>query len=338
MSTHPQSSVFRTDAQLPIDSAVLQQASAWMARLWSGQATDADRLACAAWRSAHPEHDRAWSALTGFDQALDDKLGANNAPVSRQVLLEPALQQLRTRRRVLSSLVLGFSVAGLVYYGRQSDAWQLARAEHSTATGEIRTMTLADGTQLVLASASAVDVDYSATERHIVLRVGEVMVTTAADTYTPARPLSVLTEHGSIRALGTRFSVQRLAQASDVQVFEGAVHIKPLDAPMAVVRIDAGEAARFDRLAVQAPYKLAASAESWTQGMLVAEGMRLDAFVAELARYRTGVLRCDPSIASLRVSGVFPLRDTDRALNNLSLGLPVTISRRSSYWVSVLPH
>lgn len=107
---------------------------------------------------------------------------------------------------------------------------------------------------------------------------------------------------------------------------------------MAVVRIDAGEAARFDRLAVQAPYKLAASAESWTQGMLVAEGMRLDAFVAELARYRTGVLRCDPSIASLRVSGVFPLRDTDRALHNLSLGLPVTISRRSSYWVSVLPH
>ncbi|KAG0759335.1 hypothetical protein G6F57_017955 [Rhizopus arrhizus] len=63
--------------------------------------------------------------------------------------------------------------------------------------------------------------------------------------------------------------------------------------------------------------------------------MRLDAFVAELARYRSGLLRCDPAVADLRVSGVFSLRDTDRALDNLTRGLPVTVAYRSRYWVTV---
>jgi ferric-dicitrate binding protein FerR (iron transport regulator) len=59
------------------------------------------------------------------------------------------------------------------------------------------------------------------------------------------------------------------------------------------------------------------------QGVLVAGNMRVGEFVAELARYRPGLLRCDPAVADLRVTGVFSLRDTDRALTNLTLSLPL---------------
>jgi len=63
--------------------------------------------------------------------------------------------------------------------------------------------------------------------------------------------------------------------------------------------------------------------------------MRLEDFTAELARYRSGVVRCDPAVADLRVSGVFSLRDTDRALENLTRGLPVDVVYRTRYWVTL---
>jgi transmembrane sensor len=48
-------------------------------------------------------------------------------------------------------------------------------------------------------------------------------------------------------------------------------------------------------------------------------------------------LRCDPLAADLRISGVFSLTDTDRALESLALALPVTVAYRTRYWVTILP-
>jgi transmembrane sensor len=42
-------------------------------------------------------------------------------------------------------------------------------------------------------------------------------------------------------------------------------------------------------------------------------------------------------VAALRVSGVFPLADTDRALASLQQALPVRIHYATRYWVSVQP-
>ncbi|MGH8485657.1 MAG: iron dicitrate transport regulator FecR, partial [Pseudomonas sp.] len=57
--------------------------------------------------------------------------------------------------------------------------------------------------------------------------------------------------------------------------------------------------------------------------------------LADLSRYRSGVLRCDPRIAGLKVSGAFPIDDTDRALAALESGLSLRITRYSRYWVNV---
>ncbi|WYX12355.1 hypothetical protein WJ978_13795 [Achromobacter xylosoxidans] len=72
--------------------------------------------------------------------------------------------------------------------------------------------------------------------------------------------------------------------------------------------------------------------------MLLADGQALGDVVAELARYRRGVVRCDPAVARLRVSGTFPLADTDRALAMLAATYPVAIaSRLGGYWILVGP-
>ena len=65
--------------------------------------------------------------------------------------------------------------------------------------------------------------------------------------------------------------------------------------------------------------------------------MRLDAFAAELARYRAGIVRCDPDVADLRISGAFQLNNTDSVLQALPALLPVQVTYRTSYWVTLGP-
>ena len=54
-------------------------------------------------------------------------------------------------------------------------------------------------------------------------------------------------------------------------------------------------------------------------------------------RYRPGLLRCDPAVAPLRVSGAFQLHDTDAVLAALPATLPVSVRYRTSYWVTIGP-
>lgn len=99
--------------------------------------------------------------------------------------------------------------------------------------------------------------------------------------------------------------------------------------------MDAGQRTVFSAEQVMTPATAQESTAAWSKGVLVAENMRIADFLAELSRYRSGLLRCDPAVADLRVTGVFPLHDTDRALLNLTLGLPVRIVYRTRYWVTV---
>jgi transmembrane sensor len=71
--------------------------------------------------------------------------------------------------------------------------------------------------------------------------------------------------------------------------------------------------------------------------MLLARNMRLADVVAEMSRYRSGVLRCDPAVAELRVSGAVSLADTDAGLALLARSLPLRIEQASRYWVTVAP-
>ncbi|WP_158291687.1 FecR domain-containing protein [Lampropedia puyangensis] len=331
----------------PLEDRVIERAGQWWARTMADDASPADTEACAAWRAEHPDHERAWQALQVLDSRFMRLPEIVPAGIAQQVLSEaqrtslphsnPKRLEARTRRQLLGFVILAPSVMGIAYVGQRSQTWQTAWADLRTSTGEIRTEVLSDGTQLVLDSASAVDVAYSGTERRIVLRTGQVMVTSAPDAQLPARPLLVQTLHGSATAMGTRFSVALRKDNTCLEVFEGAVLVKPSEAPFTTMQIDAGQGARFGTKQIGSPRPVETSAQSWTQGQLSVSDMRLADVVRRLARYRNGILRCDPAIADLRVTGVFPLRDSERALHNLTLGLPVRLQYLTRYWVTLVP-
>lgn len=317
--------------QAPIDAAIVQKAAQWMARLWADDANEADRLACHRWRAAHPDHERAWRRLGAFDDKLQG-VPQHAAPV----LMEPAAKGGLSRRRALQVLGLAVVVTGTVPIVRESQVWRLLASKHSTRVGEIREVVLVDGTRVLLNTASAIDVRFSADAREVVLREGEILVTTHPDPATPVRPFTVRSRHGTVRALGTRFTVAQHEFVSRVAVYEGAVEIRPVHAVAPALRLDAGLSTSFSDSDVhRLESALAHHGPAWPQGLLVAENMRVRDFLHELGRYRTGLLRCSPEVADLQVTGVFSLADTDRALANLALALPVELIYRTRYWVTV---
>lgn len=319
----------RSQVPAPLDPATVSQAAAWMARLWSGDASAADQAACSAWRAAHPDHERAWRRL----QAVEDKLMSVPSDIAQHALREPAAAWV-TRRRALQVLALGVTAGG-VWSMRGSQAWDTVASDHSTGTGATRAVTLPDGSQVVLASASAIDLRFTSRERLVIVRAGEILVATAPDPLATQRPFRVQTRDGMVQALGTRFLVRQHDDATRVGVLEGAVELRARNHLQQAVRIGAGKSAAFSQERIEPSGPVRASAAAWTDGLLVAEDMRVADFVAELARYRPGLLRCDPDIAGMRVTGVFSLRDTDRALRNLALALPVAVAYRTRYWVTV---
>lgn len=315
-----------------IDPAVVRRASAWMARLWSGEASAADRAACDAWLAAHPDHLRAWRRL----QVMDAKLAGVSEPASRSVLLESRPLASAARRKALRALgIAAAATASATLLWRESGRWGVLTADHRSAVGEIRDVTLADGTRVVLDSDSAIDVRFDGHERRVLLLAGEILVSTAVDAR--GRPFRVQSRQGMVQALGTRFTLRDAGPLAHLAVYEGAVDIYPGAATHAALRVRDGERTRFDQHHAEAPAKAREADAAWARGVLLAEDMRLADFTARLARYRSGFLRCDPAVAELRVTGVFPLRDTDRALHNLTLGVPVDIHYRSRYWVTVGP-
>lgn len=310
-------------------AAVVREAAAWMARLWSDEASAADEAACAHWRAADPAHERAWRQLL----SLDDKLAQVPREVASQVLREPAATAYLTRRKALRLLGLGFGVGGSAVLLRESGVWQAATSELATATGEIRAVALPDGSQLTLGTATRVDLHFGAAERRLVLHAGEILVDTVGD---PARPpFRVKGRHGLVEARGGRFSLRQDATTSQLAVLDGSAALYASATPETPLGLEAGQGLRFSAASAGTPAPLRGDASAWTRGVLVAEAMRVADFLTELGRYRPGLLRCDPAVAELRVSGVFSLRDTDRALHNLALALPLAVVYRTRYWVTV---
>lgn len=329
MSAHPPSS---TGATLP--APVVDAAVEWLVHLWSGTATAESRADWQRWRAAHPQHEQAWQQIEATDTRLRGRstAGMVTAATAVSTLAGPASPRRRHTLRGIGGLAAGGIAAWLGY---EQLPWRGWGADLRTARGEQRSTTLPDGTRIVLNTGSALDVRYTAGLRRLHLREGEVLVTTAHDgAAQPPRPFVVDTPAGHIRALGTRFTVRHDGGASEVAVYEGAVELSPLDRPDATVRVDAGQSARLTPRAATAP-SAGPVEPAWPEGVLVASDMRLADFAAELQRYRGGMVSVAPEVAHLRLSGVFPLADTDRILQSLAQVLPVEVRIPVRYWVRI---
>ncbi|MDF9757286.1 FecR domain-containing protein [Pseudomonas hunanensis] len=310
-----------------MDLKTLEAAATWYVQLNDGDADIARTQAWRDWLAASPAHAEAWSRV--------EKLQHQWSTVPRQAALSGLGAAQAQRREVLKVLGLLLAVGGGTWLASEQVPYRALLAQQRTGSSERRSLRLDDGSQLELNVDTALDVRFDAQVRAIQLYRGEILISTASDA--ARRPFIVHTDNGSVRALGTQFSVRQTAQQTQVGVLQSAVEIRPQRHLDQVLRLDAGQQAGFDRDAIGRAQALTADSAAWVQGMLSVNDWRLGDFIAELGRYRPGVLRCAPSVQGMRISGSFAIDDTDIALANLPKSLPVRVRYLSRYWVNVEP-
>jgi len=250
---------------------------------------DLDRLAALAGRPKTPGSPGGIETLTKSPERDASTLPFNN----------------QRRRLIVSGVTAAlFGIAG---------AWWLEQRNQTYVSriGEIRRVTLSDGSHIVLNTASEAIVRFDKAQREIELAAGEGIFEVSKD---PLRPFVVRTGPVSVRAIGTVFAVRSTDQRVDVTVTEGTVEILENGAVMR--RVTANEHATVmetrDVQVQSIPQGEADRRLAWRHGEVDFAGETLETAVQEINRHnRRRIVIDDTALASRPVVGVFRADDPD---------------------------
>ena len=327
-----------TTSSVAAQRQALTEAAHWYALLCAEDVSHKDKTDWQAW--LNPElncelNQWAWQRV----ERLQNNLSQMPTALTVNSLAKVDEHFNQERRMAMRSLMVIFGTGSLGWLGYRADITSitdLVLAEQRSKTGQVRTLALPDGSQVILNTASAIDINFSTTERRIVLHQGEIMVETAKAAFNSleARPFIVETAHGSIQALGTRFSVRKFDHEIQVNVYQHSVRVTTNTGKQQLCSVS--QSLNFTVSDIS-NLKENTISDAWTEHMLVVTDMPLTDFINEVSRYRPGFLRCHASLAKHRISGAFNTQDTEQILRALEKSFPLKINRFSRYWVNVSP-
>ncbi len=315
----------KVEAEGRADPDIVAQAAAWVVELDGDDVSPEVVAACEAWCREHPLHRRTLERMRALDVRFDDLDGR-----AKQVLQDVAAPA-RPRKRAVGAVAAATLVCVLLlggWFGLQSRTFRALSPQYETARGEQRTIALADGSTLVLDTASGASVALTADRRRVELFHGQVFARVAPDR---DAPFVVRTAAGEVTALGTAFIVREQDGATFVTVVESRVQAcrRALLAEPACLELGPGEQARLDRDGVS---RLSAidvrEASAWTTGWLEADDRPVVEVLDALNRYRMRPVDFDrKALSGVRITGSYPLKDTDRALDAIAGATGLRVSR-----------
>lgn len=314
-----------------IDPKILAEAVDWFIKISDEPLDQAQQIQFENWKNQSPAHVLAWQKT----EKLQQRLQCIPNQISKKTLKH-------SQRSVpIGKLALLFACStllGSIAYFNQKNAWL---ADYRTTYGEQRHIILEDGTNIILNSKTAFDVNYSAEARQIVLHYGEIMVETGKESAQHYRPFTVLGKHGSIQALGTKFDVQQQAQNTKVAVLEHAVKITTADSGQQYT-IVAGQQTDFNSINISKHNQLQYENLMWHKGLIIANRITLQDFANRLHQYYGVNIEVNDHIANMLISGTYPSNDLDRLLATLQetyqirsdsnfFGTKITLSQNSNH-------
>jgi transmembrane sensor len=322
-------------------------AARWWVEQDRGALDEHASLALEQWLT-QPEHARAyarvrksWAALEGAD--ADPTIAA-----LRQAAIELPRASRWTARRVggfvgalaatCAAVAIGF--VWLKPHLTSTSSPGTNAVTYRTQTGEQQTFDLADGSRITLDALSDLDVAFSPYLRLVNLHSGRARFDVAHD---PHLPFVVEAGGHRIRAIGTSFDVQVSQGALDVLLVQGRLVVERAGTAAtdvaASVALSPGQ--RFTAREGMPPYVAAADMKRetlWTQGFVEFDDERLDVAVAELNRYAVEpILIRDPTVARMKISGIFRVRQTQRFLDVVKGVLPVEVRAAADASAEIVP-
>ncbi|HDS1736721.1 FecR family protein [Pseudomonas sp. BP8] len=313
-----------------ISAEVAEQAMQWLLELQEHDVSEATLAAWMTWRQAHPAHEHAWRRAEVFAQRMSEMRSPGQSTLARA-----ALRPTASRRSALKQLSLLLAAGAGAWYLKDTALVQDWSADYHSNVGEQRRLALAADTDLQLNTDSAINVAFARDSRRIKLLRGEILIT--QQSLTEGRLLTVDSAKGRLESALAQFSVRQLAGLTQVSVYQGTLTLKPSLFAHQPLALKAGEQVSFNHQQIVTRQAVSPAAPAWSQGMLVAQGQRLAEFLEELSRYRRGHLACDPALADLRVSGTFPLDNTEKIILAVAETLQLDVQHFTRYWVTLKP-
>jgi len=313
-----------------ISDEISDAAQDWFLRLRGPEVSAEDRRGFEAWRDADPRHAEAWREVQGMWSEIDD-LEPVFAPHGR-TLQTPVVAP---RRRWLLGWRWGAAAAALtaacllIFVLAPTTMHLPARllADHGTAIGEQRMVTLPDGSRVYLNTDTAIDVSFSDRRRVIRLLHGEALFEVAKD---EIRPFDVLALDGKATAVGTAFAVGIAEERATVTVTEGVVRVTSPDGSFdGASTLLAGQQVSYRRRGTPGAVRAldAETATAWRQGVIAVRNRPLADALAEIGRYRPGrIVLLGSGARYAPVTARLSLTDIDGGIDALAAthGLSVT--------------
>ncbi len=335
-----------------------EQASNWFAHRRRGELSAVDRSALRAWLAADASHRRAFQRVENVWQQLealrrDPTISSLRRQASRRVgwkrfgiaaclavcVAMPFLVQLLLTPRSRIYAAATPKIAEHIDVDGQSSR------VYTTAVGEQRAITLADGSIVTLDTDSEARVIFAGDRRWVDLTRGQAFFVVAKDN---ARPFIVRGGNDRVMAVGTAFDVRLEAHGLSVTLREGRLRVEEPETRSlhaeAVAMVKAADLVPGSKLCTSqaADWQVAKTDVtrelSWLQRRLVFDNARLAAVVTELNRYSsTKIVLGEPSLASVRVSGVFGVDDPGSIAGALSNYGLVRIAESTNATITLLP-
>lgn len=316
----------------------------WFLRRGAGGLSASENARFEAWRDADPRHRAVYAELSRLWGEID-QLEPAFAPKGRACRREtPPRDPSRRAWWRTGSLVSGLAAACLLLFVFGPATSRLpARllADHSTAAGEQRIVSLPDGSIAWLNTDTAIDVVYSGERRRVKLLHGEALFEVRKDA---ARPFDVTAVDGRTTAVGTAFAVKEADGGATVTVTEGIVQVTSPDQASAAAtaeggtRVEAGQQVSYRRGEAPGPVRTldAAAATAWRHGAIVIRGRPLAEALAEIGRYHDGriVLMGSPSRYG-EVTARVALADLDGGIDAIAATHGLSVTRVTKYLMIV---
>lgn len=303
-----------------ITPAQEEAALAWLSLLHD-HPSSGDQATFGRWLQADPAHVQAYAqaqALWALSEGPARVLAGEEAAALQGYLAAMDRARRPSLRRWSGALAMAASLVLMVALG---GGWQPLRwfddlgADHVSAPGQIRTVILADNSQVTLDADSAIAVNFSAGERHVELRRGVAFFSVEHT----GEPFVVDAGGGEARVLGTQFEVRLQPQGAKVTVLSGRVAVTARAGEPRQV-LAAGEQVAYAQGRAEALHAVDSQAQlAWRQGWLNYYKTPLAEVIADLRRYYPGrIVLLNHELAERRISGSFPHGDPQAVLNSLS--------------------
>lgn len=311
-----------------------RQAAAWIARQNNHQGAD-ERAKFERWYNASPDHAATYDRLAAmFDTAAGIRPGATAPAPLQGVFAFPSRRNAWAAAAACAVLLVAGAVVFQLTVGRSTIEPQ---AEHFAAgSSASRAIRLADGSQIVLAPGSAIDVRIDEDERKLELLRGRGRFTV----FHEERPFVVTARGISVVARGTQFLVALERRGTVVSLIEGRVEVsyRSVSAPdeHRVQTLAPGQ-----RLTVPLPLASDANAPSVAvaperAAMIDLDDVALGEALARVNRTaRPQVRLAQASLGSLRVTGAFRAGDGEGFARSVAtaFGLDIVRAEDGTVWL-----